>query len=95
MADSQSERQALEWTEEDVLEKNNLCVKITSSRIKGKKIHSYQLGRVMRDGEQKFARFFFRGIDINDMKNLLEEVRLWIQADIDEERGNNKNKRRA
>jgi len=93
-SDNQNDRQVLEWIEEDVLENKNLCARITSSRIKGKKIHSFQLGRTMRDGEKRFARFFFRGIDIEDMKILLEEIRLWIQADIDEDRSSRKNNQR-
>lgn len=92
----QTERKPLEWTDEEVLENKNLCARITSARIKGKKIHSVQFGRnMMRDGEKEkmYAKLFFRGIDMADMQHLCEEIRLWIQADVDEDNLSKNNRR--
>lgn len=92
----QTERKPLEWTDEEVLENKNLCARITSAQIKGRKIHSVQFGRNMiRDGEKEkmYAKLFFRGVDMVDMQSLCEEIRLWIQADIDEYSSNKNNRK--
>lgn len=83
------EREKLEWTDEDVLSSGSVRARITSAtKRSGHKLYSVDFFREYNERRSNH----FRPADINDVAQLVGEVKIWIEADEGEHRANRENR---
>ena len=84
------EKEKLVWENEETFLQGSTQVEITSASKKhGGKLYSIVFGRVFSERTSKF----FRPHDLQDIAELSERARLWIQADKGENSDNQSNRR--
>ena len=70
-------REPREWKEEETFRKGDVRARITSSVFNGKKVHTFSFSRMFKERLSNF----YRKENIEDLEYVLDEVRLWFQAD--------------